>query len=269
MTPIEINQAFLKKRPLSYSSLKQFKVSPLHYMHYLTTPRESSPAYAIGGAVDCLIFTPDEFEKRYIVAAECDRRTKEGKAIYEEFTKLAEGKEVLKKQDFEACIAMKHSAFMNPISSRFIERCDNVQVRMEWTDKETGLPMVTIPDGIGENVIVSLKSAESAQPDIFQSQAIKYNYHLQCAIELDAMAKQGKFPNYYYVILEKSEPYAVTVMKASEDFKQYGKHLFKNLLQNYKMCLDQKLFHKGYEFWSVVDYHHLEIPVWAKKQIEQ
>lgn len=265
----DITPDFLKSRPLSQSSLKEFKKSPLHYIAYLEDKKEYNPAYVIGGAIDCLIFTPEDFNKRYIVNAECDRRTKEGKAIYEEFLKDADGKEILKKEDFEMCVAMKHSFFMNPLANKLFERCDNLQTKMNWIDKETKLPMVTIADATGEGIILSLKTSQSANPDSFSADASKYNYFLQCGIEMEAMARKGKFPDYYYAVIEKSGRYPITIMKASDDFINYGKKLFRNLLENFNMCMQQKRFHEGYEFWSIVGYHTLELPFWAKKKLEE
>ena len=73
----------IEKRPLSYSSLKSFSISPKHYISYLTKERTPPTAALIQGSVfDILLLTPEDFEKKLYIAPpyEHSARTNLGKA---------------------------------------------------------------------------------------------------------------------------------------------------------------------------------------------
>jgi hypothetical protein len=74
-----------KEEYLSYSSLREFAISPRHFLRYKLRQKEQTPAMVFGSLVDCMILTEDQVEARFAVAPDVDRRTKDGKAKWEEF----------------------------------------------------------------------------------------------------------------------------------------------------------------------------------------
>ena len=73
---------------LNYSGSKELLKSPLHYQAYLTKTREDTKALRMGSYVHRLVLEPtaEATTPRFVKAPECDRRTKDGKAIFEAFT---------------------------------------------------------------------------------------------------------------------------------------------------------------------------------------
>jgi hypothetical protein len=91
---------------LNQSLLKGIlSVSPSH-AEYLRLNPEETPALTFGSALHTLVLEPNEFNKRYAVLPECDRRTKEGKAIYEDFCLSNAGKTVLRNDDYIKLVSM-------------------------------------------------------------------------------------------------------------------------------------------------------------------
>lgn len=283
----ELTMEDLEQRPLSYSSLKEFMRSPLHFIYYRQRKRIMTPALIMGTLVDVLILTPDEYESRFVVMpVDAPRRPSSSQlnakkpspettaaiAWWEDFHKEHGHKLIISQEDLEQATAMKTAVFTNEDAMYYLSQIEKTQLKLNWTDKDTGLPMVSIPDGVGE-CLVSLKTTADASPSEFQRSAFTFNYHIQSAIELEGLKKtKAAFPDVYYIVVEKSEPYGVSVLKADKNFLNLGAKKFDHAKKEFKMCLDQKRFHEGYEFRARTlerKYHHLELPGWAMKELSE
>ena len=55
-------------------------------------PFQPTDAMRQGSLVDCLITEPQNFDRKYVVAPKCDRRTKAGKAEWADAQELARSK---------------------------------------------------------------------------------------------------------------------------------------------------------------------------------
>ena len=81
-----------------HSAIEDFIRSPSIYHHrwILGNDREETDAMRVGSALHCLVLENQaEYDARFCVAPNCDRRTKEGKEKWEEFLRESEGKTVL------------------------------------------------------------------------------------------------------------------------------------------------------------------------------
>ena len=97
-----VNQSYLKAIN---------NVSPSH-AEYLRLNPEVTPALVFGSALHTMVLEPFKFSERYAVLPECDRRTKEGKAIYEAFCFDNAGKTVVKMDDFLKLKSMASKSIM-------------------------------------------------------------------------------------------------------------------------------------------------------------
>lgn len=274
----------IKKRPLSYSSLKHFKKSPMHFMHYRNQPKdkETTAALKFGNLLDCLLLTPEEFESRYIILPEtkllkdCKGTKEEARKEYDSLNDAYEKainntrKVAIEKSDMEKATIMRDIIFAHPQARKLIERVTNFQVEKIWTDKETGLKTITKLDGESEDIIFELKTSKSADPDEFERDAYNFGYHLQCGIELEALAKKGKFPQFWYMVIEKSEPYGLSIFQPSKDYIELGKKEFRHYITSFKKCLDENRFHEGYEYRSsrLDKTFELDLPGYAKHKLQ-
>ena len=87
---------------ISRSDLMKFKKSPLHYKYAVENPTEDqAPALVFGAASHKYILERDDFDSEFAVAPNVDRRTKEGKATWQEFVDSCGDKLVITVDDFE------------------------------------------------------------------------------------------------------------------------------------------------------------------------
>jgi len=270
LTGIKITPEFLKTRPLSYSSLKAFKRSPLHYLHYLTSTKEKTPALIFGGVVDVLILTPDQFELKYVVAPEIKRTTKEGKIQWDELVKLAGGKEIISQEMFQSACNIRDAVMENKKSREIIDQVGTVQRKINWDSDDLPHVMFSDMDSTEGNFICDLKSAASAEPEEFQRSAFNFGYHIQAALYLEAFRKKMfRFPRFIFMVVEKEPPYSVAVFdKISESFFKLGMQEIDTLRTQFKYCMENDLFMKSYDINTVDGGLILDLPGYARQKIQ-
>lgn len=240
---------------LSYSSLKQFRKSPLHFMHYKNKPKEpASDAMNLGTAVDVLILTPDQFNDKIAVMPELNLRTNQGKADKEAFIDANKGKTIITAKQHEVAKLMSESALNNKAAQEWIKYIKRTQITLKWKYKETGHKIISKVDFDGDHpergfFAGEIKTAASADTEDFIRAAYNLDYHVQAGSYKEAyMRKSFKFPIFVYIVIESSEPYAVNVLVAEPNYLEYGKNEFLGTLKVFKYCQDNELFHQGYEF---------------------
>lgn len=234
----------LNQRPLSYSSLKEFALSPKHYIHYLTRPRIETADMLIGSAVHNLLLE-DNFNEKYAVMEPCDKRTKAGKEYAEKFEAEHAGKSILTKdQDqqvqnmFHACMDFKPAKELI-MSLQFTEHKFNIEVE--------GLPVVGYIDGLNDKAIVEIKTVQSSRPQDLIREFYNRMYHLQGGIYYHA---HDLTKDVYYIAIEKTEPFNVTVLYATDDYLQKGIAEMSRLCSQFNTCLNFNLWNEGYDFWN-------------------
>jgi hypothetical protein len=80
---------------LNQSAAKHILTSPAHYQAYINTPQEETKALKFGTVVHSAVLEPHTLDDLYVTAPDCDRRTKEGKAVWAEFATANAGKTIL------------------------------------------------------------------------------------------------------------------------------------------------------------------------------
>ena len=257
-----INHDFLKIRPLSYSSLKEFSKSPKHYLHYVTQPRdEASPDMFMGSVVDCLLWTPEDFEKNYMILPKLDLRTKKGKEEYAKIMQESANKKLVKPEDYQLAKRMKEELHDNENVMAVLKQINNPQKKLTYVDEQTGLPLVGYLDGEGEKIIAELKTTKCAEPSAFSRDAYNYDYPLQCGLYTTGIPNK----QFYYILIEKDEPFGISVLKPSAEYIAYGQKKLRGLLNEFEYCMKHNLFMKTYDYkYEDRGHDFLELPRWVK-----
>jgi exodeoxyribonuclease VIII len=133
------------------------------------------------------------FDKAYAVRPKCDRRTKEGKAIYANFlaqhpnaTEIDEG---LKGYIEAAAHRIEHK----PHLAQYLKDTKR-EVTLLWNDPETNVPMKSRLDALRPKLITDLKTFTNANTNIehtCKSHIFKYGYHVQAAVYREAVKQTG------------------------------------------------------------------------------
>lgn len=260
------NAEYRKAEGISRSDLFKFAKSPLHYKYAKEHPAESTAALTFGSAAHKWILEKDDFYNEYVVAPNVDKRTKEGKEIWNTFLKLAEGKTVISVDDFETIVDMGIAIDEHPFARKFLE--GEHEVSLFWTDADTGEKVKCRPDSMttfsgkeiddtleDRKLIVDYKTTDSLEDGHFERSCRNYGYKLQAG-----MYREGVFQNFLedygfaFVCQEKKPPYAVRVYVCTEEYIQSGFDEYKALMAIYHKCKTENRYPSYEGFDAEFDY---------------
>ena len=117
----------------------------------------------LGTSVHCAVLEPATFQDRYAIAPQCDKRTKEGKAIWADLE--ANNKIILSASDYELIEGMSQSVLNHETASRLLAIGDPEMT--VYTDIE-GIPAKARLDWYRNGIICDLKTTQAADPDSFR-----------------------------------------------------------------------------------------------------
>jgi len=206
---------------LSFTGLKELLKSPAHYQHFRTAAKEETKALIIGAATHSAVLTPELFKDAYAMAPECDRRTKEGKAVWEAAqAALKPGQRVLSFDDYKQImdIADAVTKVWNPGPDAWCE------IPLFGTT-EHGTPLKGIPDCItADGWIYDLKTTSDGIDERTALRTVlNYKYHLQAAhyIRL-AQCHRGDIQGHRVMLVEK-DTLQVAIYEIAGDVLQAGR----------------------------------------------
>ena len=247
---IVIDEAFLKKRPLSYSSLKEFRKSPRHYYEYITKPRTPpSDVMIIGNAVEALALPPYKLNNKFIVYKDFKKQSGAAKEKWKDLLGRAkeEKKMLLSLNQLELAKICKNELFSNLKSKIFFENVKDTQVKLQWVDPATKLPLIGYVDFTANvwetNVKIDLKTSFDTEPGKFNRNAYNLKYYLQAGCYLEGYKRtRFEFPEFLFITSETTSPFNVSVMYCDHRFKKTAQDEFTGLLQAFKYCLNHQQY---------------------------
>lgn len=251
-------QEYRAAEGVNKSTLWNLMRSPAHYQYYLTHQREDTAAYKFGRAVHAAILTPAAYKRDFVIVPEgIDRRTKAGKEEYQAFIDSAAGKEILSAEDAETVKAIV-SAFKKSKDAAALLKGTKREKSLFWTD-DNGIKCKCRIDAYKAGTVIDLKTAADAATDTFSREALRYGYDVQAAHYLDAYQHKESAirPEWYFIVIEKAEPYAINILRADIGFLDYGYIRRQELIEKLKACQDQN----NYPDYGI---NELCLPSWAE-----
>ena len=228
------------------SLLWELKKSPAHFKWAAEGEGidEETPALRLGTLIHCAILEFKDYDNRYLTIPTTDRRTKEGKALYQEYmNKLKPGQEPITPDENDMAMQMRAAIVEDPNASKYLTEFRPEQVYV-WTDPETGerckmkADAVTVIDG--QDVLIDFKTTDSCADGHFERSVKKYGYQLQAGMYCEGyFANTYREPRFVFVAQEKKPPYACRVYECDPYFVQQGKEEFHRLLQIYHHCKEK------------------------------
>lgn len=260
------------------SGIKELQQSPLHYWAKYLNParerKEPTPAMKIGTAWHAAVFEPGKFASGYVEIPEgLNRTTKEGKALWADI--LATGKEPMTKADMDRIKAMARSANEHPQWLLIqLQKGGAAETSFFWADPETGAHCKIRPDyyvppceAFPNGLLVDGKTGEDMSPEGFAKYAWNWELHIQAAYYSDGFQMLHGLkepPEFMWLAQEKDAPYATAMYRAQADFLEYGRRLYRPMLELYAQCMKANRW-PGYPS-EVLE---LVLPAWAQKEIDQ
>lgn len=254
------------KEHVSRSMLMDMRKSPLHcYANNFDPDRpqkeEKNDAYTLGSMFHCAVLEPNLFDKQYVVAPKCDRRTNVGKAAWQEFCdSLLPGQEGVTQDFYDTSRAMGDSVLSHPLA-REIFSAGVAEVSAYASVNEVACRVR--PDWVGKSYIADLKSTIDASQEQFARSVVRYSYDFQNAMYQDVYqaASGEKIDSFFFVACEKSYPFATAVYVLSPDDISYAREEFEYQLGRYAVCKESCIW-PGYAPSATM----LQLPVWRKNE---
>ena len=254
---------------ISRSELWKISESPEKFKFYKVNPQEPTPALLFGQVFHKLALQPRTFNKEFAVMPNIDRRTKDGKEIYQAFIDESQGKTIITADMYDLAKEMCESLKKEPLAVKLLK--GKKEVPLFWKDKLTSEECKCRYDVLNENfsqpIIVDLKSANSAANEEFMRSAINHGYDFQAAMYSEGyLQNKGVKPLFVFIVVEKEPPYAVNIFQADELLIKRGYDLFREFMGTYHECKTTDNWY-GYLGKSGI-INNLALPSWLAKEVE-
>lgn len=242
---IETNQEYHGyKDAISKSRLANMSVCPSYFKWCEENPQDQTKELLEGSAFHKIVLEEETFFDEFAVMPAVDRRTKEGKEMWQIFVASVEGKSVITQEQYEMICGMRDAILANPYARKLIN--GNREQSFYFKDEATGVDCKCRPDvwrKVGDGIaITDLKSTKSACPTDFARDVVKYHYDMQDYMYSYGVAKVLGYPiekvSFAFIAVEKKPPYLVNVMQADKYVMQKGEADFRQYIGTYAQCLE-------------------------------
>lgn len=231
------NKEYHARPEISKSDLDLLARSPYHYKHKDEFERKDSAALVLGSAVHKLVLEPKDFFSEFSVEPNVDKRTKEGKAIYNDFLANLGDKTALSGETYD--IVKQIANAVNSMRETAVFLRDGLAEQSYFSEID-GVAVKCRPDFFNENLglCIDLKTTSDASADGFARSVASFNYHVQAAFYGDILRSLGKtVNNFLFIAVETKKPFMVGFYTLDDAAIEQGRKTYLALLERYKLCL--------------------------------
>jgi hypothetical protein len=130
--------------------------------------------------------------------------------------------------------------------------------------EEDNLALKCRPDAWKPGILVDLKTTRSADPNEFGKTAHEFGYHQSAAHYIDGVkAATGEELPFHFVLVEKTEPYLVSVVELDIEAINIGRQLNDRAKRIYRECVEANTW-PGYPNADLIS-----LPMWAIYKAEE
>lgn len=232
-------QQYLAWDAVSHSDLKTFMQAPLKYKAGKLRPKEPTKDMKFGSLVHTMVLERNTINMRYAIAPICDRRTKEGKAIFAEFEAKSQGREVVTREDFERAELLAESVHTHGAAGKLLAGNNQYELSIVWKHEPTGILCKSRLDCFNHDLsaIVDLKTALDASPSGFEKQVWNLGYYTSCYFYKCAAAKAALKPkSFIFIAVEKDFPHLTATYEAHESVIDAAEGIVERALERFQEC---------------------------------
>jgi exodeoxyribonuclease VIII len=248
---------YFKLDALGSSDLSMILRSVAHYAAAKASERIETKALKLGTVVHKAVLEPLAFNP--VVTPDVDRRTKEGKARYEQFLAESIGKDVLSADELSIVYGIKSACHDHPEVSELLSGgvAESVGISYYQKTKVRCRPDWRIDS---QRILLDLKTTEDASPEAFAKTIASYKYHLQAALYCHiARDLWGESPRWYWIVAEKAPPYTVAVYQPDSAMLASGEALLARAVAQWESALERGAFDEG----RLRKCELISLPIWA------
>lgn len=226
--------------------------------------RKDSKALDLGRAAHALVLGEPEFACHFIISPFDDFKPKVAREWRD-----AQTLTILKEDDFKTVRAMADAQRASPVVMQAFEKGD-AEISLIWKDRETGIWLKSRPDWLPHDpkmcFVVDYKSATTIEPRRLSNDAFKFGYHVQAALQMDAVQIVLGIKNpcgIAHVVQEKDAPHLADLRMFQPEALDYGRLIYRKALRTFADCLASG---KWPAYTSEPQY--FETPAWIARAME-
>jgi len=232
-------------------------ISMLQLNYERTHTHAVSPAMLFGSAIHCSILEPDRFPLQYCVWSGGRRAGNEYKA----FLEANAGRDALKENEYEMCLAARDAVHAHPIAGELLRRGEQAdrEVSVVWNDSETGLLCKGRLDLLLPGLIVELKTTRARVADdrALTRIASTMGYHIKLAAYQAGISHlTGETLPVKLIFAEQFPPHDVRVLKVPANVLAQGWDEWQRLLGLIAECEQAGI-------WPGCDSGESDLTVWG------
>lgn len=235
--------ALTGKGHLSYSSVKYaLQDMALWEMYMKGQLKPKTQALSFGSVYDCILFTPEDFDKRFLVIDDKAIKKEIGgtrptatakyKKWMEDLEALQDGVDLVSAADVEKAKTMLERLESTGVKQDYLSGEYQFEFN-ECLDTPSGeVPLRGFLDCKGFAHVSDSKTTQKLEG--FKYDVYKYGYDIQAHI----YTKITGIDTYYWVVQEKAYPYAIGVYKASDKVLASGERKFNKAVETIQQYLN-------------------------------
>jgi len=239
--------------------------SPRHAQHRKQHREETQPM-RLGTALHAAVLEPER--RKVAVAPYGDRRTKEGKARYEEFLLSNAGKITLTPEQGELLTGMLCGIRRSQRALAFLDAAPTRELSLFARDPSTNVPLKARLDAISvtEQFILDVKSTSGlATPAEFGRVIENKGYLFQAAFYMHVASLLGyKVDTFAFLAVESEPPHECLVHIARPDDVDRHVPQIKKAMQTYAQCVGRAEW-PGYED----KVHEIGLSPWNRRKLDE
>jgi exodeoxyribonuclease VIII len=235
------------------SAAKHILTSPAHYQTYINTPQEETKALKFGTFVHSAVLEPHTLDDLYVTAPDCDRRTKEGKAVWAEFATANAGKTILDYEESALGHLVASSARHALKTHGVVFDATEVMYHVDYC----GVPLKAAIDGVAGDYLWDIKTTGlgEATPAGMLKSIRSYRYNLQAYwYRLVYELATGRRPlGFRFLFVEKEPPFSWAIAEIGPDLMAYAISDFEKAVTLYKSCTESRVWPSYTQEIQVID----------------
>lgn len=233
------NKNYHAEKGLSASGLKEFLISPAHYVEYKS--RAFDDSVKLESLIHLFLLEPQSFDSQFAIVG--DRRTKEGKLAYENAIK--DGKLVVKEDDVSHAQMVATNVLSNPKLEGLFKSFKN-EASVFNVDPHLGIQLKVRPDILNEEqgIVYDVKTISRGMSKYgIQSLVRARGWDIQAAFYLYVLEQEfNKKFDFIHIFVEKDAPFGVRLMRINSKSIDNALKDILPALADYKKCLDNENF---------------------------
>lgn len=223
-----------------------------------------SPSLRLGTAVHAAVLEPHRYDGLIRVEPKCDKRTKEGKALWESFELSMMPGQTRISEEQAATVAAIHAHVTSSMAARMLLD-DAPERELSVVAEIEGVMCKCRCDAYGDGLVVDVKTTSGlAAPEEFAKTVWNFGYAIQASFYRMVLERAGlRAHTFAWIVCETQEPHGVACYKLDSATLDYFEPAIIGALHRWSECETDGIW-PSYEDRIV----RLELPAWMTRQLE-